>query len=109
MPKPRGLLRRRQHRIKCSHNPLQGKIAAKGKLPVTACPKQHERVSATQPWSLPIHPCLTLDANKLTFIDAIGRRYRGRRWRLGSRAGSQRRQDAHYKPTGFSYDKAGSW
>lgn len=51
---------------------LQGKIAAKGKLPVTICEKFKFGSGLTYAALSPIdHTKLTLDANKLGFIDAL--------------------------------------
>jgi CubicO group peptidase (beta-lactamase class C family)/beta-glucosidase-like glycosyl hydrolase len=53
-------------------NLLQGKIAAKGKLPVTVCEKFKFGTGINYAVLSPIDRSkLTLDANKLTFIDAI--------------------------------------
>lgn len=51
---------------------LQGRIPAKGKLPVTVCEKFKYGSGVTYAALSPVdHSKLTLDANKLTFIDAI--------------------------------------
>ena len=51
---------------------LQGKIAAKGKLPVTVCEGFKFGTGITYTALSPVDPAkLTLDVNKLTFIDAI--------------------------------------
>ncbi|MBL0181246.1 MAG: serine hydrolase [Chitinophagaceae bacterium] len=51
---------------------LQGKIAAKGKLPVTVCAEFKFGTGINYAALSPVDPAkLTLDAKKLTFIDAI--------------------------------------
>ena len=53
-------------------NLLQGKIAARGKLPVTVCPQFKFGAGINYAVLSPVDPAkLSLDAGKLTFIDAI--------------------------------------
>ncbi len=88
---------------------LQGKIAAKGKLPVTVCEKFKFGTGINYAVLSPIDRSkLNLDANKLTFIDAIAEDAIAK----GAAPGAvvlvaKDGKIAYYKTYGsFSYDKA---
>ena len=88
---------------------LQGKIAAKGKLPVTVCPKFKYGTGISYTALAPIDPSrLTLDANKLTFIDAIAEDAIAKGAAPGAAVlVAKDGKIAYYKTYGsFSYDKA---
>ena len=88
---------------------LQGKIAAKGKLPVTVCAQFKFGTGINYAALSPVDPSkLTLDAKKLTFIDAIADDAIAK----GAAPGAvvlvaKDGKIAYYKTYGsFSYDKA---